>query len=153
MNWIYLGLRVFLGGLFIYAGLAKSTGSAQFALTLVPFTFIPTAWLGWLSLLLPITEILSGLLILPPPTKRLGALLIFGLCAIFITALGWALANDIIISCACFGQDETPSAAKMIAAMIRDIFIALAAAVVFAEPWLRRPVRTPDSARKTPASD
>lgn len=153
MRWVFLGLRVFLGGLFIYAGLAKSSGSAQFALTLVPFTFIPASWLGWLSILLPITEIVSGLLILIPPTKRLGALLILGLCLIFITALGWALANGIIISCACFGQDETPSATKMAVAMGRDVLLAVAAVAAFAEPWLRRPAHTPDTGRKTPASD
>ncbi len=153
MKLVFLGLRVFLGGLFLYAGLVKSTASAQFALALVPFTFIPAAWLGWLSLLLPVSEILSGLLVLLPPTRRLGALLILGLCAIFISALGWALANGIIISCACFGQDETPSAAKMVTALVRDVFIALAAAAVVAEPWLRRPVRIPDTVRKTPASD
>ncbi len=46
------------------------------------------------------------------------------LCLLFIAVLGWALANGIIVSCACFGQDETPSAAKMAMSLIRAPFAA-----------------------------
>lgn len=133
MNKAILGLRVFLGGLFLYAGLVKSSSSAEFALALVPFTFVPSAWLGTLALALPVVEIIAGLLILLPWTKRAGAWLILLLSLVFAIALGWALANGIIVSCACFGQDETPSAAKMIAALARDGLIALAAAAVLAQ--------------------
>ncbi len=149
MNKLLLGLRVFLGGLFLYAGLIKASSSAQFALALVPFTFVPSEWLGLLALLLPIAEIAAGGLILLPWTKQWGAGLILVLSLIFATALGWALANGIIVSCACFGQDETPSAAKMIAALVRDLLIIAAAAAVLFRP----PERTRDSAQRTPASD
>jgi len=148
MSKFLLGLRVFLGGLFIFAGLTKAYSSDDFALALVPFTFVPPTWLGALSIVLPILEIVAGLLILLPWTKRLGALLILLLSLIFALVLGWALANGIIVSCACFGQDETPSAAKMIAALVRDLLIIAAAAAVLFRP----PGRTRDSAQKTPAN-
>lgn len=130
MNKVVLGLRVVLGGLFLYAGLIKASASAQFALALVPFTFVPSAWLGVLAFVILIAEVVAGILILLPWTQRLGALMILMLCVIFMIALGWALSNDIIVSCSCFGEDETPSAAKMMVALGRDVLIAAGAAVV-----------------------
>lgn len=148
MNKVIPGLRVVLGGLFLWAGLAKASASSQFALALVPFTFVPSAWLGVLGLLLPVVEIAAGILILMPRTQRLGALVILALSLIFIVALGWALNNNIIVSCACFGKDETPSAEKMMVAMARDVLIAAGAAVVLFRPR----ARTPDSDQRTPGS-
>jgi len=125
-------IRLALAGVFLYSGLIKASASAQFAIALTPFTLIPQTWLGPLSILLPLFEIAGGALILAPRTKRIGAGLIFGLCLVFVTVLGWALANGIIVSCSCFGQDEQPSAAKMTLALVRDVLLAgLALAVLF----------------------
>ncbi|HEY5780050.1 MAG TPA: MauE/DoxX family redox-associated membrane protein [Terrimicrobiaceae bacterium] len=127
-------IRLGLAGVFLYSGLVKASASAQFAIALTPFTLIPQTWLGPLSILLPLLEIACGALILAPRTKRIGAGLIFGLCLVFVTVLGWALANGIIVSCSCFGQDEQPSAAKMTLAIVRDVLLAgLALAVLFLE--------------------
>ena len=127
-------IRLALASVFLYSGLVKASASAQFAIALTPFTLIPQTWLGPLSILLPLLEIAGGALILAPRTKRIGAGLIFGLCLVFVTVLGWALANGIIVSCSCFGQDEQPSAAKMTLALVRDVLLAgLALAVLFLE--------------------
>jgi hypothetical protein len=62
----------------------------------------------------------------------LGASLILGLCIIFAIALGWALANGIIVSCSCFGDDDEPSATKMGIALLRDLVLAgLAISLLF----------------------
>lgn len=127
-------IRLALAGVFLYSGLVKASASAQFAIALTPFTLIPQTWLGPLSILLPLCEIAGGVLILAPRAKRIGAGLIFGLCLVFVTVLGWALANGIIVSCSCFGQDEQPSAAKMTLALVRDVLLTgLALAVLFLE--------------------
>jgi putative oxidoreductase len=130
MNKVLLALRVVLAAVFLYAGLIKALSSAEFAMALLPFTFVPENWIGPLARLLPISEVVAGLLVLPPWTSRFGAALILLLCAAFITALGWALANDIIVACSCFGNDEEPSRATMIAAIVRDVGLAAMAAVV-----------------------
>ena len=126
-------IRLILAGVFLYSGLIKASSSAQFAAALAPFTAIPETWLRPLSVLLPLCEIAGGGLILVPQTKRLGACLLLGLCVVFVTALGWALANGIIVSCSCFGQEEQPSAAKMSLALVRDIILAGLALVVLVE--------------------
>lgn len=117
-------IRLILAGVFLYSGLIKASSSAQFAIALAPFTFVPETWLHPLSIILPLCEIAGGALILAPRSVRIGAGLIFGLCVIFATVLGWALANGIIVDCSCFGQDEKPSAPKMAIALVRDLFLA-----------------------------
>jgi putative oxidoreductase len=123
-------IRLFLAVIFLYSGLVKASGSAQFAIALAPFTLIPETWIRPLSVLLPLAEIAGGALILAPPTKPIGACLVLGLCLIFITALSWALANGIIVDCSCFGEEQRPSLAKMILALMRDIFLAALAVIV-----------------------
>ena len=122
-----------LASIFLYSGLIKASSSAQFAIALAPFTFLPETWIRPLSILLPLCEIIAGLLILVSPTKHLGAGVIFVLCILFATVLGWALANGIIVSCSCFGEDDQPSAMKMALALGRDLFLAGLALVIILE--------------------
>ncbi len=128
--------RLFLAAVFLYAGIVKASASAHFAVTLIPFTILPQEWIGHIAHLLPLAEILAGLLLLWSRTAPYGAALILLLCAGFITLLTWALSNDIIVACACFGQDETPSAEKMQMAIGRDVFLALVAAAILLEKIL-----------------
>jgi putative oxidoreductase len=123
-------IRLFLAVIFLYSGLVKASGSAQFAVALIPLTLIPETWIRPTSILLPLVEIAGGALILAPLTKRIGACLVLGLCGVFITALSWALANGIIVDCSCFGEEERPSLAKMTLALMRDIFLAALAFIV-----------------------
>lgn len=137
MRWAFFFIRLLLGGVFLFAGIVKSASSDEFALALIPFTILPDTWLGPISLVLPWLEILLGILIITGP-KRPAAALIFLLCLAFCLIIGWALQNGIIVSCACFGHDETPSAWKMQLSLARDVALALLAAAVFCEDWILR---------------
>ncbi|MEX1119543.1 MAG: MauE/DoxX family redox-associated membrane protein [Terrimicrobiaceae bacterium] len=124
LSWV---VRIVLAAVFLYAGIIKSTASEQFLVALAPFTFFPEPLLLPLSTWLPLGEILVGLLILIPKTHRLGAGLALGLLVVFMGVLGWALSQGIIVSCSCFGEDDAPSAWKMVLAILRDLFLAVAA--------------------------
>ena len=153
MRRVLLGLRLFLAAVFLYAGLVKASASSQFAIALIPFTFLPSSWIGPMSQVLPFVEILGAVLIVIPITRSAGALTLLALCVIFIAALGWALANDIIVACSCFGIDETPSAGKMLIALLRDVALAGMAVMILCENrLLRPPSRTPGNSQKTPGS-
>ncbi|HEY5704317.1 MAG TPA: MauE/DoxX family redox-associated membrane protein [Terrimicrobiaceae bacterium] len=130
MNRVAFAIRLFLAVVFLYSGVVKASGSAQFAIALAPFTLVPESWIHPLSILLPFAEIAGGALILGAPTKRIGAFLVLGLCLLFIIALSWALANGIVVSCSCFGEDERPSVTKMTFALLRDAFLAALASIV-----------------------
>ena len=133
MKRIVLVLRVILASIFLYSGLFKASSSAQFAIALAPFTFLPETWIRPLSIVLPLFEIAAGLLILVSPTRHIGAGLVFVLCLLFATVLGWALAQGIIVSCSCFGRDDQPSALKMALALGRDLILAGLALVIILE--------------------
>lgn len=132
MKWGFLVLRIALGLIFLYAGWVKTAASDQFLYALIPFTFLPIEILPWIARILPLVEIGAGVLLLSG-LRRTGASLVLILCLIFIGVLTWALANDIIVACACFGQDETPSAAKMGLAIARDVILSLAALAIMFE--------------------
>ena len=139
MKRIVLVLRVILASIFLYSGLIKASSSAQFAIALAPFTFLPETWIRPLSIVLPLSEIAAGLLILVSPTRYIGAGLVFVLCLLFATVLGWALAQGIIVSCSCFGRDDQPSALKMALALGRDLILAgLALVIILERKFLRR---------------
>ena len=136
LRWCAVLVRVLLGGIFLYAGIIKASASEAFALALVPFTILPESWIPTFAVALAWTEVAAGLLILLPRVHRLGSALILLLALGFIGVLAWALSNGIIVSCGCFGSDETPSAAAMRLAILRDVGIACAAAytLVFRPP-------------------
>jgi len=132
MKAAFLVLRVALGLLFLYAGWAKSMASDQFLFALIPFTFLPIEWLPWVARGLPVVEILAGVLLLAG-FRKVGGILVMLMCVVFISVLGWALMNDIIVACSCFGKDETPSAGKMWLAIGRDVGLILVALAVVLE--------------------
>ncbi len=131
---ISLLLRIALAAVFFYAGTVKAGASQEFAMALLPFTFVPPQWTMPLALALAWTEILAALLLLLPRVFPLGAVLVGGLCLLFIGVLSWALWNGIIVSCGCFGADDSPSAWKMLLAIGRDILLLGAAAGVLVLP-------------------
>ena len=137
--WSAVLIRILLGGIFLYAGTIKASASEEFALALVPFSILPESWTPTFAVLLAWTEIAAGLLVLLPRVHRLGSGLILLLALVFIGVLTWALSNGIIVSCGCFGGDETPSASAMQMAILRDIGIACAAGftLVFRLPKAR----------------
>ncbi len=138
-HWSLLLTRFLLGGIFLYAGVIKAGASEEFALALVPFSILPESWTGPVAIVLAWTEIAAGTLILLPKVHRAGSALILALALLFIGVLTWALSNGIIVSCGCFGRDESPSAAAMQASILRDIAIATAAAVtLFFSPSSRQ---------------
>ena len=133
-NAVMLCLRVALAGLFLYAGAVKAGASQEFAIALMPFTFVPPDWTMPLALTLAWLEIIAAIFLLLPRVFPLGAALVGSLCVLFIGVLSWALSNGIIVSCSCFGSDDSPSAWKMLLAIGRDIFLLGAAVAILVLP-------------------
>jgi putative oxidoreductase len=133
-NAVMLCLRVALAGLFLYAGAVKAGASQEFAIALMPFTFVPPDWTMPLALTLAWLEIIAAIFLLLPRVFPLGAALVGSLCVLFIGVLSWALSNGIIVNCSCFGSDDSPSAWKMLLAIGRDILLLGAATAILVLP-------------------
>lgn len=93
-----------IGALFIYAGEVKAADPGQFALDIANFRLLPHAAGVALALYLPWLEIVCGAALIFKKAYRGALLLLSALCAVFLAALGSAMARGLDISCGCFGR-------------------------------------------------
>jgi uncharacterized membrane protein YphA (DoxX/SURF4 family) len=94
--------RIFLAGLFIYAGLPKILAPEAFALVVFRFHLLPDVLINVVALLLPWLEICAGLALLLPAWRRAGAAWLAGLLGAATAALALGLARGLDIDCGCF---------------------------------------------------
>ena len=100
-----------LGGLLLYAGVAKLGDPAGFAEEIANYQLWPAA-APYLATVLPVVEIVLGaaliLFVRGGPWLQGAALATSGLMGVFTVAILFVLANGIDISCGCFGGDAGP---------------------------------------------
>ncbi len=105
MRWLSLLCRLAVGGVFIWASLDKLAHPAEFAKAIHHYRLVPYALLHPLALLLPAVEMVAGLALVAGWRRRGAALLCLGMLAVFMIAIGAALARGLDISCGCFNTD------------------------------------------------
>jgi putative oxidoreductase len=111
-DYTVLALNLGLAAVFLYAGIDKIRDPLQFADSVAAFAILPQALITPLALSLPPFEIACSLLLLWPPTRRVGALAVALLALVFFTALLSALLRGLTLDCGCFGVG-TPSRSRM----------------------------------------
>lgn len=127
-------LRVFIGGLFIYAGALKAWDTRQFAFDVQNYQIIP-----WpdatllLALYLPWLEIVCGLALLARRLYlgALGCLLLLDL--IFLGAIGSAWRRGLDITCGCFGGEVNATNFPLL--FTRDLLLLAALAILLTAAW------------------
>ena len=130
---IALGLRLLLGGLFIYAGVLKLPDPTGFATEITNYRFMPEL-APFIAATVPTIEIVLGLVLIAAPVRwrRASALSLFGLIAAFTVAVGQVVARGINVSCGCFGGNSGPITLLTVG---RDLLLLGAAAAIL---WLER---------------
>jgi len=111
-NYVVLAASLAAAAVFIYAGLDKIRDPLQFADSVAAFAILPAVFVNLLALGLPPFEIACGLLLLGPRTRRIGALAVAVISAVFFTALASALLRGLTLDCGCFGTGA-PSRPRM----------------------------------------
>ena len=101
-----------LAAVFIYAGVDKVRDPLQFADSVAAFGMLPLAVVTPFALGLPLFEVLCGLMLMMSPARRVAALAVVLLTAMFFIALAAALARGLTLDCGCFGAGA-PSRARM----------------------------------------
>ncbi|MFH1091066.1 MAG: MauE/DoxX family redox-associated membrane protein [Pseudomonadota bacterium] len=100
-------LRLFLGGLFIYASVDKIFNPAAFAEIIYNYRILSGALINIAAIVLPWLELILGLLLLAgrfmPGAILIGTTLLF----FFWTALLFNLARGLDIHCGCFSTQST----------------------------------------------
>lgn len=131
-----------LAAVFIYAALDKFRDPLQFADSVAAFGILPTGMVAVFALSLPPFEVLCGLLMLTPLTRRVAALALALVTAMFFAALGSALLRGLTLDCGCFGAGA-PSRPRMWLEAGLDVVLFSGALFVY----LRSPTRMTNSGK------
>ncbi|MBI3008488.1 MAG: DoxX family membrane protein [Candidatus Omnitrophica bacterium] len=101
-SYLLLFLRLFVGGVFIYASIDKIAHPAQFAHAIENYRILPHFLVNIFAIILPWVELVAGLLLISGVWSGASALIISGLLTMFIIAITAGLLRGLDISCGCF---------------------------------------------------
>jgi putative oxidoreductase len=127
---VVLAVSMAMAGIFIYAAIDKIRDPLQFADSVAAFGILPAVFVSLLALALPPFEIACGLLMLAPRTRRIGALAITLLSAVFFTALASAVLRGLTLDCGCFGAGA-PSRPRMWVELVLDMVLFASALFIY----------------------
>lgn len=130
--------RLVLGGIFVYAGWEKIQDPAMFATQVAAYRMLPDVCVGLFALVLPMVELVAGVVLIATKWPREAALLLLGLLAMFFVGLTQAMARGLKISCGCFGGGSEEEGLG--AALLRDVVLLFPTVWLALRPnrWLNR---------------
>ncbi|MDE9366011.1 DoxX family membrane protein [Luteipulveratus sp. YIM 133132] len=138
-DWVGLVARLLLGGVLLVAGLLKITALGTSRTATRAYDLMPVDVANFIGTLLPMLEIVLGVLIiaglLTRGAARLGGLLMLA----FIGGITSAWARGLTIDCGCFGGGGSvgENQTKYLQEILRDAGLALCAAWLVVRPQSR----------------
>ncbi|KNX37278.1 MauE/DoxX family redox-associated membrane protein [Luteipulveratus halotolerans] len=138
-DWVGLLARLLLGGVLLVAGLLKITALGSSRTATRAYELMPVDVANFVGTLLPIAEIVLGLLLILGLLTRGSALLGGLLMLAFIAGIASAWARGLTIDCGCFGGGGSVAAnkTKYLQEIVRDAGLALCAAWLVVRPQSR----------------
>lgn len=103
-----LVLRVFLGGLFIFAAGMKLRDPQVFVQAVMAFKILPDHLAVLATFAVPWVEMIAGVLLVLGLWTRAAALVVSVLLVMFIAGMGHILMQGEKVHCSCFGKFEWP---------------------------------------------
>jgi uncharacterized membrane protein YphA (DoxX/SURF4 family) len=139
--WIALPVRLYLGGVFLFACWHKIHAPAVFAVDVATYQLLPLSIVNLFSLVIPWIELISGLCFVTGVRVRAAALLMVAMMISFILALFWALHLGLDMSCGCFASQSAKNDPISALTVLRDLaWLALATYVMAVD---KRPLGLP----------
>lgn len=140
-----LGIRIVLGGVFIYSGVLKIVDPAEFAQAIANYQLIPIVSGNLMALFLPWLELVCGLCLISGLMLGTSAAIVAAMLVIFMGAITISLFRGIDIHCGCFGSGELLSSSMYIDLARDAVLLAMAVFVAFKTGpmvWRRAPAET-----------
>jgi len=106
--YLALALRIYLGGVFIYASMAKITYAGEFAENIASYQILPHWGVNLFAIILPWAELICGTLLVFAVRSKAAVLMIAGMLVMFTVAIFLSLVRGIPIGCGCFHSLEEP---------------------------------------------
>ena len=134
LNSLLILLRIFVSGVFVYAGASKLMDLRAFALIIEEFGVVPLTVLPFVAVGLPVFEVIAGAGLAFNVRGSLVAITL--MTVMFLGVLGYAIAEGLVIAdCGCFAPGELPAGyddgSALKDAFARDVGLLLACAVLF----------------------
>lgn len=138
LPWVLLAVRLYLGGVFLFACWHKALDPGAFALDVATYQVLPLSLVHLVAVTLPWVELGAGVMLVAGFRARAGALLCAAMMAVFLAALISALARGLDMSCGCFASQTAEEDPISSVTVLRDlVWLGLALAVLFLD---RRPL-------------
>ena len=102
--WLSLAIRLYIGGLFVYASWHKIVHPELFALDVATYDVLPLVLVNPMAIILPYVELIAGVMLIVGFRARAGAVMVIGMLFMFAVALVLALAKGLDVSCGCFAS-------------------------------------------------
>ncbi len=101
-----LAARLYLGAVFLLACVHKLAQPETFAVDIATYQFLPLVFINAFALVLPMVELVAGLMLVLGLRSRAAALLIVLMMLSFMIGLSHALALGLDMSCGCFASSD-----------------------------------------------
>ena len=119
-KWPVWGLRIFLGGVFVWAGWVKIDNPQGFAAVIGNYQLLPGPLVNPLAVTLPWIEVLCGVLLVAGAWVDGSLLIVNALMVIFMAALVSTWIRGIDVDCGCFSVATTENGADYLTDILRD---------------------------------
>ncbi len=129
-DWVSAGARLALGGIWLWAGIAKVGDPAAALRAVRAYRLLPEAMARTAAWGLPFAEITLGVVLLLGIRTRLGAVISLAILAAYIGAIASAWARGLQIECGCFGGGGPASGvawSDYLTEIVRDLGFAVLA--------------------------
>ncbi len=125
--WPWLLARLFIGGIFIFAGFLKLSQPVEvFRGMIASYGVIPYAWIGWIAHIAPWLEFILGIFLLVGYLPRYAAaalsVLAFSFIALIVTS---KLHGTLPENCGCFGEGVHMSPYQMVFLDLLNMLLAV----------------------------
>ena len=135
--WPYRLIRLGLGVIFVWAGIAKLSDPEAFASIISAYELVPESLLVPVAVGLPVLELLAGLGLIFDVPGSLSTT--FGMLIMFAFVLWFGILKDLDIDCGCFSADELKEHGALRLALYRDLGMMAGALYLF---WWRKATRS-----------
>ncbi len=115
-------VRFYLAYVFISACIHKLQNPESFAVDIATYQMLPLVFINPMAIMLPWIELGTGIMLAIGLKARSAALMVSGMMIMFMTALSYALAHDLTISCGCFASNAAAGSDPISGlTMLRDL--------------------------------
>lgn len=128
-RWGWHFFRLFLAGVFIWAGVAKAIDPTAFVKDVASLQLVPNVLQWPLALYLPMLELVCGIALLLNLHTRGAAAILTALMTIFLAVILVSWLRGLDISCGCFGGSSAESSYTYL--IVRNIALLGVALMVF----------------------